>query len=210
MNARVPKILNICCCLIWECFALQEAGLRAEENERRRKRLDEMRQIMEGSGTPNRPPPKPPRSYLYHDPSGADAAESQASPDADQVAGESSDDSTEENNECDNSDCVTPIAQSPEDEEKMLVDSTIDRNLTASQDYDKVQHKVIPQLILTGDPGEGSSRDPEPVLFMEQEPDIIQSTKASSLERKLPPPRPVAPPRRKKRKAPLPPGQEVQ
>lgn len=145
---------------------------------------------MEGSGTPNRPPPKPPRSYTLPQSSTGGSADDQPGT----SHGDLNDDSADENEDH----APTPNFSTCESSSSSK-DSTINHNLQASQEYDKIQNKVIPQLILTGD-GEEAQGGMESLIRVEQEPDIIQSTKASSLERKVPPPRPVAPPRRKKKK----------
>jgi WD40 repeat protein len=84
-------------------------------------------------------------------------------------------------------------------------DSTQNRNWLPNISVEKVKNKVIPELMVIC--GDEYNKDRIDGSVPEPEPDIVQSTKSSSLNRQgvMPSLEPVAPPRKKKYKAPPPP-----
>ena len=205
----------------------QEAKRKAEENERRRRKLLEMREMMSDEATPHRAPPKPPRTYLESEQRGSleKLDDSPITPESDTTFSDDTPELTRYHSACDfvipadesgladNSDIAEAVADSSrEDNDDNVINGSGNLNINCpEQNTEKLQSKhipAVPEVVVDDLERPESSSDINGVEASgapKPEPDIVQSVRSRE-----PPPRPVAPPRRKKKPAPIEPLPDVE
>lgn len=214
-------------------FCKQKAELRAQENDQRRRKLEAMRATVGTDVTSSQAPPQKPFS-LIQDAASCQTLPSPAQRTSFCAVQTGSFDIISPKR-CGSSsyidvlarqlDAGTSIQQRSNEAEDVSRlqnisglaaisvkrgEDTLNRNRLPNIDIDKARSKEIPQVVIDVD-DLPAGRRPDDIcstagaMVCIVEPDIVQSTKSSSLNRKVPPPRPVAPPRKKKNPAPPPP-----